>query len=76
VGAKLPRNRVPALPATRAALLGEDTTGSNATEKHGSKDATGVFRHHENLRFSDDSESRTTRRRSRLKQMSSVSRAF
>ena len=30
---------MPAAPAPRAALPREDTTGSNATEEHGSKDA-------------------------------------
>ena len=40
VAATPPRDRVPALPAPRAAVPREDTTGHITAEAHGSKDAT------------------------------------
>ena len=42
---------MPAAPATRAAVPREDTTGSNATEERGSKDASASFVSAGNRRF-------------------------
>jgi len=39
MAASPPRDRLPALPATRAVVPREDTTGRIAAETHGSKDA-------------------------------------
>ena len=51
VAASPPRDRVPALPAPRAAVSREDTTGSNAPEARGLTDANASFVSAGNRRF-------------------------
>ena len=51
VAATPSRNWLPAAPAPRAALPREDTTGSNATEERGSKNAMRLSSVRENRRF-------------------------